>query len=417
MNDSRYDIAVIGGGPAGIIAAGRAAELGAKVILIEKNDKLGRKLLMTGNGRCNLSQAVEDIRDIVESFGENGKFLFSALSRFGVKETLEFFRDIGVETKVERGKRVFPVSDSSEDVLNALIKYLLRNGVTVKKACKVIDVKKDSLVTQEGEISAKAIIICTGGKSFPGTGSTGDGFKWAKEMGIHVTELTPSLVPLKVKESWIKQVQGLALKNVRLYTTERDLNINIFGELLFTHFGISGPIALTASKHIVKALRDGELKAYIDLKPALDHHRLDLRIQRDFQSFSNRMLKNSLFKLLPKSLISVIIELSGVPPDKHVNNITKEERLRLVTLLKGLQLTITGSLGFDHSMVTSGGIDIKEIDPKTMRAKSFDNIFFAGEVIDLDGPTGGYNLQMCWTTGYIAGQSAYEFVAHKRAME
>jgi len=406
----KFDIAVIGGGPSGMIAAGRGAELGARVILIERNKNPGRKLLLTGNGRCNLTQAEFDIRDMVEKFGENGKFLFSSFSALGVKQTIDFFQNMGVETKVERGGRVFPVSDRAEDVLDALIRYMSMNNVKVRTDLRITDIdRKDNrlsrLITSEDEVIADYYIFCTGGKSFPGTGSTGDGFRWANQLGHHITELKPALAPVKVKEEWVRELQGLSLKNVELSIFQNEKKISIFGEMLFTHFGLSGPIVLSISKNIGKLLKDGNVKAVIDLKPALDFVKLDKRIQRDFLEHKNRAFKNSLDALLPKALIPVIIALSGINPDKQANSITKDERHSLVNLLKNLEMTITGLLGFDHSLVTSGGVDIKEIDPRTMRSKLIENLFFAGEVIDLDGPTGGYNLQMCWSTGYVAGQS------------
>lgn len=412
QKDEKFDVAVIGGGPSGIIAAGRAGELGARVIIIEKNDILGKKLLMTGNGRCNLTQAEFDIRKLVEKFGENGKFLFSSLSVFGTKETIDFFNKLGLETKVERGGRVFPASDDSHDVLNTLIKYIQRNNVKIRLNSKVTDVEKEEnkisyIKVGEEKIFADKYIISTGGKSYPGTGSTGDGFKWALKLGHSVTELSPSLVPVKISDDWVKELQGLSLKNVELniYQNNRRQD-SFFGEMLFTHFGISGPIVLSASKLIGQLLKKGNVKVSIDLKPALDFTKLDKRILRDFQEYQNKLFKNSLKDLLPQKLIPIIVRLSGIDPDKQVNSITKEERHKIVSLLKKLDMNVSGLLGFDYSLVTSGGINIKEIDPKTMRSKLIRNLYFAGEIIDLDGPTGGYNLQMCWTTGYIAGQNS-----------
>lgn len=412
QKNEKFDIAVIGGGPSGIIAAGRAGELGARVILIEKNDVLGKKLLMTGNGRCNLTQAEFNIRELVERFGENGKFLFSSISVFGTKETIDFFNKLELETKVERGGRVFPVSDDSRDVLNTLVEYIERNGVKVRLNSKVTDIEREEdkisyIIIGEEKIFADKYIICTGGKSYPGTGSTGDGFKWATKLGHSVTELFPSLVPVKISDEWVKELQGLSLKNVELNIYHNNKKqYSIFGEMLFTHFGISGPIVLTASKLIGQLLKKGEVKVSIDLKPALDFTKLDKRILRDFQEYQNKLFKNSLKDLLPQKLIPVIIRLSGIDPDKQVNSITKKERYKIISILKNLEMNVSGLLGFDHSLVTSGGINIKEIDPKTMKSKLIKNLYFAGEIIDIDGPTGGYNLQMCWTTGYIAGQNA-----------
>lgn len=412
MQKSIYDVAIIGGGPAGMLAAGRAGELGAKVVLLEKNSKLGRKLLITGNGRCNLTQAEFNIREMVEKFGENGKFLFSCLSRFGVKETIEFFSNRGCKTKVERGDRVFPASDKAQDVLDVLVRYMTENNVTVICDSKVTDVGKEDnrityLITNNGEIIAKNYILCTGGKSFPGTGSTGDGFLLAEKLGHHVTELTPSLTALNIKEDWVKSLQGLSLKNVEISVfLNDDKKESIFGEMLFTHFGVSGPIILSISKNVGKLLKNGKVTLSLDLKPALDFAKLDKRIQRDFLKFQNKIYKNSLDELLPQNLIPIIIDLSGIGSDTQVNSITKEERHKLVNLLKNLKMTVTSLQGFEHSLITSGGVAIKEIDPKTMRSKLIENLFFAGEIIDVDGPTGGYNLQVCWSSGYVAGENA-----------
>jgi hypothetical protein len=414
-----YDVAIIGGGPAGMLASGRAGELGAKVVLLEKNARLGRKLLITGNGRCNLTQAEYNIREMVEKFGENGKFLFSSLSAFGVKETIEFFNDRGCKTKVERGDRVFPESDKAQDVLDVLVKYMAENGVTVSCSSEVMSLEKEDnritrLITNKGEIIAKNYILCTGGKSFPGTGSTGDGFKWLEKLGHHVTELTPSLTALNIKENRVKSLQGLSLKNVEVSILQNDTKKeSIFGEMLFTHFGISGPIILSISKNVGKLLKKGKVTLSLDLKPALDFIKLDKRLQRDFLKYQNKIFKNSLDELLPQNLIPIIIDQSGIDPDKQVNSITKEERHKLLSLLKSLNMTVTSLQGFEHSLITSGGVAIKEIDPKTMRSKLIENLFFAGEIIDVDGPTGGYNLQVCWSTGYVAGENSAHFAQRK----
>jgi predicted Rossmann fold flavoprotein len=410
--DNIFDVAIIGGGPAGMLAAGRAGELGAKVVLLEKNAKIGRKLLITGNGRCNLTQAEFNIREMVEKLGENGKFLFSSLSAFGVKETIEFFNNRGCKTKVERGDRVFPESDKAQDVLDVLVRYMAENGVTVLCSSEVTNLEKEDnritrLITNKGEVIAKNYVLCTGGKSFPGTGSTGDGFKWVEKLGHHVTELTPSLTALNIKEDWVTSLQGLSLKNVEVSILQNDVKKeSIFGEMLFTHFGISGPIILSISKNVGKLLKKGKVTISLDLKPALDFVKLDKRLQRDFLKYQNKIFKNSLDELLPQNLIPIIIAKSEIDPDKYVNSITKDERHRLLNLLKNLSMTVTSIQGFENSLVTSGGIAIKEIDPKTMRSKLIENLFFAGEIIDVDGPTGGYNLQVCWSTGYVAGENS-----------
>ncbi len=407
-----YDVAVIGGGPAGMMAAGRAAESGRSVVLIEKNRQLGVKLLITGKGRCNITQAELDHYRLVDQYGTQGKFLLSALSVFGVQDVLKFFEDQGVKTKVERGKRVFPVSDRARDVRDALVRYMTQGKVKVMLNTEVSgfdaeDHRIMGLNTSQGKILAKEYILCSGGCSYPATGSNGQGFRWLRELGHHVTPLQQALVPVRVKEDWVKEVQGLSLKNVRisLYQNGRQQEQR-FGEALFTHFGLSGPIVLDISKEIGKLLPRGEIKIYIDLKPSLELDRLDDRVQRDFLKYRNKAFKNSLGDLLPRALISPIVRMSKIQPDKEVNSVTREERYRLVKLLKGLELTVQGLMDFDQAIVTSGGLDLKEVDPRTMRSRLISNLFLAGEVLDLDGPTGGYNLQICWSTGYLAGQSA-----------
>lgn len=410
--ENNFDVAIIGAGPAGMIAAGRAAELGGRVILIEKNKKLGRKLLLTGKGRCNITNAEFNLRKLVENYGKNGKFLFHVFSVFGPKNVIDFFEKLGLKTKKERGKRVFPFSDKSEDVLKTLIKYLIKNKVNIIYNSEVIGIdyqnrKIKKLILKNREIVAENYIFCTGGKSFPLTGSTGDGFKWAKDLGHHVKELSPALVPIKTKESWVKELQGLSLKNVEISVFQKDKKrCSKFGECLFTHFGLSGPIILGISKKVGELLKKGEVKISLDLKPALDFAKLDKRIQRDFKKYQNKSFKNCLIDLLPRKLISIIVKLSNIDPEKKVNSITKEERHTLVKLLKNLEITAEGLSGFNSAIVTSGGISLEEINDKTMRSKIIDNLFFAGEIINVDGPTGGFNLQICWSTGYLAGENA-----------
>ena len=407
-----FDIAVIGGGPAGMMAAGRAAELGKSVVLIEKNRQLGVKLLITGKGRCNITQAELDHQQLVEQYGRPGRFLLPALNVFGVQAVIDFFNARGVKTKIERGKRVFPVSDKARDVREALAAYMNQGGVEVRLNTRVTgfaagDGQITAIKTSQGRIAARQYILCSGGCSYPATGSDGEGFNWLRGLGHNVTPLKPALVPVRVKEHWVKEAQGLSLKNVRisLYQAgqQRDQR---FGEALITHFGLSGPIVLDLSKKVGEILPRGEVKLFIDLKPSLEFDRLDDRVQRDFTKYRNKAFKNCLADLLPRSLIDPLISLSGIPPEKQVNSVTREERHRLVSLLKGLELTVTGLMGFDQAIITSGGIELKEVDPRTMRSKLVNNLFIAGEILDLDGPTGGYNLQVCWSTGFLAGQSA-----------
>ena len=404
------DIVVIGGGPAGLLAAGRAGELGAKVILIEKNQRPGLKLLMTGGGRCNITQGEFDDKKFVEKLGGNGSFLFSALAAFGPDETMKFFENLGLELKTERGRRVFPVSDKAQDVLDVLLKYINKNKVEMLLGREVVGFKiKDGLIEsvklKDREIAAKAFILCTGGKSFPQTGSSGSGYDWARQMGHKIIEPAPALVPVETKESWVHLVQGLTLKNVSVTLLQKDKEKDYrFGEMLFTHFGLSGPIILDLSKKIGELLAAGEAVLKIDLKPALDVLTLDKRLQRDFKS--NRIFKNYLPELVPQKLGEVIVRFSKINPEKKVNSITKEERLKLIQALKSLKINARGLVGFSQAIVTSGGVDTKEISSKTLRSNKINNLFFAGEIIDLDGPTGGFNLQICWSTAYAAGTNA-----------
>ncbi len=405
----KYGVAIIGGGPAGMIAAGRAGELGARVILVEKNKNLGRKLLITGKGRCNITNKTDKPREFINKFGKNGEFLFSAFSRFGIKETINFFENLGVETKIERGGRVFPVSDKSQDILNALINYLRKSNVRIKLNSEVKEIVKKNnriekvVLANNEEIMADKFIICTGGKSYPKTGSTGDGYEWAQKMGHKIIKPTPSLVPIETKENWVGSLQGVSLKNVSvaLFQNNKEFDFR-FGEMLFTHFGLSGPIILDLSKKIGELITTGEVILKIDFKPALDFLKLDKRLQRDFKR--NKDFKNYLPELLPRKLGDLIVRFSKISPDKKLNSITKEERKKLIDVLKGLKLTVKGLIGFSQAIVTSGGVDLKEIDSKTMRSKIIKNLYFAGEILDIDGPTGGYNLQVCWTTGYVAGE-------------
>ena len=410
---SIFDIAVIGGGPSGMIAAGRAAELGANVVLIERKEKLGRKLLMTGKGRCNLSHAEFQPREFIKGFGKNGNFLLSTLSVFGVKDTINFFEKQGLKTKIERGKRVFPSTNKAHSVLGVLIKYLRKGKVTILPKVKVVSIKIiegkiDYLfLSKKRRIKADKYIICTGGKSYSITGSTGDAFKWAKKLGHSVVRLRPALVPVRTKEKWVKEIQGLGLKNVEISVFQNNqIKEKMFGEALFTHFGMGGPIVLKMSRAIGKLLEKGNVELSIDLKPALSFDELDKRIQKDFKKSSKKMFKNSLSDLMPKKLIPLIVKFSRIDGSKYVSGITREERHELIKVMKGIKLRVTSLLDLDKAIVTSGGISLKEIDSKTMQSKLIKNLFFAGEVVDLDGTTGGYNLQMCWSTGYAAGQSA-----------
>jgi len=409
----KYDVAVIGAGPAGMIAAGRASEMGSSVILIERNASLGKKLLITGKGRCNITQSKFDGKDLADKYGREGRFLLYGFTIFGPKQVINFFENLNLKTKEERGGRIFPKSDKAGDVLQVLRGYLVRNGVkilidrTVRRIVKKNN-KIESIVLENGEeITADKYIIATGGKSYPVLGSTGSGFKWAESLGHTIIDLKPALTPIKIKEKWVKEAQGLGLKNVSINVYQNNKKQDSrFGELLFSHFGITGPIVLDISKKVGELLNKGEVKLTIDLKPALDFEILDKRLQRDFLKFNKKLFKNCLDDLLPQKLIDIIIKLSGIDENKLVNEITKIERNRLVKLLKGLELTPIDLLGFDKAVITSGGVSLKEVDGKTMKSKIIDNLYFAGEILNLDGPTGGYNLQVCWSTGYVAGNSS-----------
>jgi predicted Rossmann fold flavoprotein len=420
VKNPAYDIAVIGGGPAGMMAAGTAAEQGASVILIEKNDKPGRKLLITGKGRCNITRDENDIPAFCDAFGKKGKFLYSALRAFGVEDTISFFNQRGLATKVERGQRVFPVSDSSQDVLGVLTDHLKEHKVKIMTNCSVTKLVKkgnkiEKIKTSKGDIQANQYVICTGGLTYPSTGSSGDGYKWAKLLGHSVTPPQPSLTPVKAQESWIKDLQGLSLKNVRINIYQNNPSTGSgrskkqaerFGEALFTSDGLSGPIILDMSQKVGQLLKTGPVELRLDLKPALEYPKLDARLQRDFRQHRNKTFRNSLSDLLPSKLIPTMVHLSGINPDKVVNKVTKEERNRLLHLFKEMTFKVRSLYGFDKAIATAGGISLKEIDPRSMRSKMIKNLYFAGEMIDLDGPTGGYNLQMCWSTGYLAGFTA-----------
>jgi len=394
-----------------MMAAGRAAELGAKVVLIEKNETLGKKLLITGKGRCNFTHNEFDIRKFAEKFGRNGRFLYSALSVFGAREVIDFFESRGVKAKVEQGDRIFPENGNAQDILNVFVKYLTEGKVNILLNTEVTGFKQEKgkisqVLLGDRNISADKYIICTGGKSYPQTGSIGDGYQWVKRLGHTVIPPVPALNPVKTSEKWVKELQGLSLKNVSLQLFQSNKKKDErFGEMLFTHFGVSGPIVMDMSKNIGALLKSGPVKLILDLKPALDFKKLDRRIQRDFEKFKGRMFKNSLKELLPLSMIPVIIKVSGIEPGKKVDYISREERNKLVHLLKELELTPTGLLGFKWSVVTSGGVALKEVNPDTMGSKKVENLYFTGEILDLDGPSGGYNLQECWSTGYLAGQS------------
>lgn len=407
----KYTI-VIGGGPAGMIASGFAAKNNNNVILFEKNNKIGRKLFITGKGRCNVTNAC-DVEELIQNTPGNPYFLYSAFYTFDSYQTINFFEKLGVKTKIERGNRVFPVSEKSSDIVKALGKFMEQNGVDLKLNHKVEDlIVKNNKITKaivNGKtIDVANVIIATGGLSYPVTGSNGDGHKMAKKLGHKITKLYPSLVPLKASEKWCKDLQGLSLKNVELSVFIDNKNVyKNFGEMMFTHFGITGPLVLKASRSLVSQYDKHKITAYIDLKPALTEKELDTRILKDFEKFINKDFKNSLDELLPQKLIPIIIKLSKIDENKKVNSITKEERKTLCNLIKKMPLTITGDNGYNEAVVTCGGVCVDEIDPSTMRSKIIENLYFAGEIIDVDSFTGGFNLQIAFATGYLAGNSIH----------
>lgn len=422
-------VVVIGGGAAGMMAAIAAADNGARVTIYEKNEKLGKKLFITGKGRCNVTNA-GDMENLFANVMTNEKFLYSAFYTYDNRMVMDFLEKAGCPLKVERGDRVFPVSDHSSDVIAAFQRELRNRDVEIVLNCGVKEIlwkassacesageesapgKKDApvalgvLLENGTKIMADSVIVATGGISYASTGSTGDGYRFAENTGHKVTECKPSLVPFNIKESWCRDAMGVSLKNVslRLVCGKKEI-YNGFGEMLITHFGISGPLALSASSFYVSKAK-GETLVYIDLKPALDVQQLDKRVLRDFEEAKNKQFKNSLNHLFPQKLIPVMIQLSGINPEKKVNEITKEERKVFVELIKNVPMTIAGVRDFKEAIITKGGVSVKEVNPSTMESKRLEGLFFAGEVLDLDALTGGYNLQIAWSTGYLAGVNA-----------
>lgn len=408
------NIVIIGAGPAGLMAAITAADRykkDANIILLEKNERAGRKLMITGKGRCNVTNNC-DLDTLIANTPKNARFLYSAFSKFTPQDVMDFFEQNKVPLKTERGNRVFPVSDKAVDIVDALVGAARKRGVKIINGSAMFvsttDNKVNGVTLSDGTtLSADSVVLATGGMSYPVTGSTGDGYKIAKNLGHTVTEIKPSLVPLMCHEGFCSRLSGLSLKNVTLSVFEEEKKKPVFseqGEMLFTHFGISGPLVLSASAYIRK-MDKKKYKAVIDLKPALSPEQLDKRILRDFTEQQNKDFSNSLDKLLPKSLIPVMINLSEIPADRKINQLSREERSRLSHLLKNLPLTITGFRPIEEAIITSGGIAVKEINPATMESKLIEGLFFAGEIIDADAFTGGFNLQIAFSTGYLAGEN------------
>jgi predicted Rossmann fold flavoprotein len=396
-----------------MMTAGRAGSLGRKVLLLEKNEELGKKLLITGGGRCNVTNAEKDLRVLLSKFKDSDKFLFSAFSQFSNKDTLEFFNSRGMETKVEANNRVFPVSNKAESVWNVLLEYLKTNKVTIQSNCTVVGIETDSdkitsvKLKDKTIIRAKSFVLATGGKSHPETGSTGDGFKWLSELGHKVTEPTASLVPISVEDEWVKTLQGVSLENTKITVLQNDVKQEVKkGKILFTHFGLSGPTILNLSSEVGELLKYGDVFLSLDILPDLDYGQLNLKLQEIFKEKSNKKFKNTLDSLLPFAMVPIVVGLSGIDGDKPSHNITREERLHLVQVLKDLRVKVTGLLGEDKAIVTSGGLSLEEVDFKTMASKLFSNLYLTGDILNIDRPSGGYSLQLCWTTGFVAGSNA-----------
>lgn len=403
----KTDVLVIGGGPAGLMCAATAAKRGKKVILIDKNNILARKLRITGKGRCNITNSA-DISEFIGMVCSNPNFMYSAFYTFTNQDVINFFEEMKVPLKEERGGRIFPVSDSAKDVAEALIEYAKKCGVILKKDEVTRILYSDGAVVgvntkSSGKIECSSVVIATGGVSYPLTGSTGDGYVFATDAGHKIVNPEPSLIPLVVSEKYVTDLQGLSLKNIAIKVKNGSKCVyDDFGEMLFTHFGLSGPVILSASSNL-KKIGEIKYKLYIDLKPALDETQLDKRIQRDFEKYINKNFSNSLDDLLPQKLIPVIIKLSGIDPFLKVHQISREQRLTLCHLIKNLEFTITGVRPIEEAIITRGGVSVKEINPSTMESKLVSGLFFAGEVIDVDAYTGGFNLQIAFSTGYLAG--------------
>jgi len=406
-----YDVIVIGGGPAGLIAAGRAGERGARVLLIEKNSRLGLKLLSTGHGRCNLTNALADRKETLKVYGKNYKFLFSVFNRFGVKATMDFFSKLGLRFKEEEYGRIFPLTDEAEEALQALIRYLNKSGVEIRLSAEVKKIAADGdkiikvILTDGQEIMGKNFIITTGGKSYPATGSTGDGYKWLINLGHKIITPRPALTPITVKEKIAKNLEGLSLKDIGITIFQNNKKVfNQSGEIIFTADGLSGPAIIDLSGRI-GALLPAPVVIKLDFKSEISSMEMEKKLQSDFHQARNKILKNYLAGLLPPKLLPVIIKSAGVDERKQVSDIAKNERRALTKAIKEFALEVLELKDFNKAMITVGGVDIREIEARTMRSRLYENLYLAGEILDLDGPTGGYNLQICWSTGYVAGDS------------
>lgn len=408
----KWDVLVIGGGPAGMMAAGRAAARGARVLLLEKNDILGKKLLISGGGRCNVTNNQTDNRLFLKKLEASSKYLFSAFSQWNVESTLDFFHERNMPTKVENELRVFPVSNSAQSVWDVLHRYMKEGNVTIQTESPV-----QELIVSDNQVSgvklkngnlleATSVILATGGNSHPETGSTGDGFTWLSSIGHNVVNIAPSLVPIALSDTWTKKLQGVTVKDVKLSLMQNGIkHESSMGKILFTHFGISGPIVLNMSNSVRELLSYGEVTILVDLFPSLNHKEVDTALQTLYAEQANKRVKNISTNLLPSSVLRTLSEVVGIDPEIACNSVTREQRKALVQLLKALPLHVSHLLGLDKAVITSGGVDLKEVDFKTMQSTLFSNLYLVGDVLDINRPSGGYSLQLCWTTGFIAGNS------------
>lgn len=410
-----WDVIVVGGGPAGMMAAGTAGERGAKVVLIEKNKTLGKKLLITGGGRCNVTNAELDTRKFLERFKKDGKFLFSAFSEWGVKETLNFFHTRGMATKVENELRVFPVSDSAQSVFDVLVGYIQQHRVKILSDSPVVEIVRESgaivgvRLKNKKVIRGRSVIIATGGTSRPETGSTGDGYGWLKKIGHAVVEPAPSLVPVVVKDAWVKKLAGVSLPDIKITIFQNDIKQTFLkGKILFTHVGVSGPAILALSKDIAELLKYGKVILSLDLLPAEDYGTLNAKLQKLFKEHDKKIFRNALAGFIPSAMIPIVVECSGIDPKTPCNSITREERLEFIRILKGIPMEASRLLGLEKAIVTSGGVILDEVDFKTMRSRLFPNLYLIGDILNIDRPSGGYSLQLCWTTGHVAGVAVAE---------
>lgn len=407
-----HDVVVIGGGPAGMMAAGRAAECGAKVILLEKNPELGRKLLITGGGRCNILNAEYNTHTLVEKYGRKGRSLFSGFSQFDVTATVAFFAELGVTIKVEAEQRAFPSTERALDVQRAMIRYIEQHGVEVRLNADVQGIDgEDNHITRirlaDGDVSAKKVIVATGGKSHPETGSTGEGFQWLENLGHTIIESDPALVPVVLKEKWVSDLAGISLRNVKLIVLQNGKRMDArLGKMLFTHTGLSGPLVLNMSKGIGALLKDGDVQLQLDLFPSMDLGAVDRMLLEHFEEKKNKMIKNNVGDLVQPRLAQLLLTLTGINTDTPLYRLTREDRQTFAAILKAVPMTVKGLLGAEKAIVTGGGVSLKEVEFSTMQSKLYDNLFLAGDVLDFDRPSGGFSLQICWTTGYVAGTHA-----------